>query len=298
MPQNLFYPFIENLLHNGVTGGCGGGNYCPGDTVTRAQMAVFLLKAALDRVSCRRPATGTVFADVPARPVRALDRGARRARDHGGLRRRQLLSRTTRCTRQQMAVFLLKTKYGLGLRAARLRRRSSTTSPCPGAVCEFHRGPRRPRASPAAARSPPLYCPASPNLRQQMAVFLVKTFGLELYGELTSGIPDTNPGFFRTGGACRLARAMIRPDLRYSSIQEDYENEASARFARRRRARIVPLAQAPVFSPEFQVNTYTTGNQYGATAANLGPAGNFVVTWNDETGADGDATACAAGCST
>ena len=47
-------------------------------------------------------------------------------------------------------------------------------------------------------------------------------------------------------------------------------------------------AQAPVFSDEFQVNTYTTGNQYGATAANLGPSGSFVVTWNDETGADGD----------
>ena len=47
-------------------------------------------------------------------------------------------------------------------------------------------------------------------------------------------------------------------------------------------------AQAPVFSDEFQVNTYTTGNQYGATAANLGPSGSFVVTWSDETGADGD----------
>ncbi len=30
-------------------------------------------------------------------------------------------------------------------------------------------------------------------------------------------------------------------------------------------------AQAPVFSPEFQVNSYTTAAQYGATAANLGP---------------------------
>ena len=50
----------------------------------------------------------------------------------------------------------------------------------------------------------------------------------------------------------------------------------------------IARAQAPVFSDEFQVNTYTTGNQYGATAANLGPSGSFVVTWNDETGADGD----------
>ena len=33
------------LLHNGVTGGCAGGGYCPTNAVTRAQMAVFLLKA-------------------------------------------------------------------------------------------------------------------------------------------------------------------------------------------------------------------------------------------------------------
>jgi S-layer homology domain len=40
-----FCPFIEELARRGVTGGCGGGNYCPGDPVTRAQMAVFLTKA-------------------------------------------------------------------------------------------------------------------------------------------------------------------------------------------------------------------------------------------------------------
>jgi hypothetical protein len=28
----------------GVTAGCGGGRYCPTDPVTRAQMAIFLVK--------------------------------------------------------------------------------------------------------------------------------------------------------------------------------------------------------------------------------------------------------------
>jgi S-layer homology domain len=40
-----FCPFIEELARRGITGGCGGGNYCPGDPVTRAQMAVFIVKA-------------------------------------------------------------------------------------------------------------------------------------------------------------------------------------------------------------------------------------------------------------
>ena len=34
--------FVEALVASGVTGGCGGGNYCPGQPVTRGQMAVFI----------------------------------------------------------------------------------------------------------------------------------------------------------------------------------------------------------------------------------------------------------------
>jgi hypothetical protein len=40
-----FAPWIEALAEEGITGGCGGGNYCPTNPVTRQQMAVFLLKA-------------------------------------------------------------------------------------------------------------------------------------------------------------------------------------------------------------------------------------------------------------
>ena len=36
---------IEALAASGITSGCGGGNYCPNQGLTRAQMAVFLAKA-------------------------------------------------------------------------------------------------------------------------------------------------------------------------------------------------------------------------------------------------------------
>jgi len=36
-------PWIKQLAAEGITSGCGGGNYCPGDPVTRAQMAKFLV---------------------------------------------------------------------------------------------------------------------------------------------------------------------------------------------------------------------------------------------------------------
>ncbi len=40
-----FFQFVEALAASGITGGCGGGNYCPNNPVTRGQMAVFLAKA-------------------------------------------------------------------------------------------------------------------------------------------------------------------------------------------------------------------------------------------------------------
>jgi hypothetical protein len=40
-----FFQFVEALVASGITAGCGGGNYCPDQAVTRGQMAVFLSKA-------------------------------------------------------------------------------------------------------------------------------------------------------------------------------------------------------------------------------------------------------------
>jgi hypothetical protein len=42
---HLFFQYIEALAASGITGGCGGGNYCPDNPVTRGQMAVFVAKA-------------------------------------------------------------------------------------------------------------------------------------------------------------------------------------------------------------------------------------------------------------
>jgi hypothetical protein len=43
---DLFCGFIERLAADGITGGCGEGNFCPNAPVTRAQMAVFLTAAS------------------------------------------------------------------------------------------------------------------------------------------------------------------------------------------------------------------------------------------------------------
>jgi hypothetical protein len=40
-----FFRFVEALFASGITAGCGSGNFCPNDPVTRGQMAVFLAAA-------------------------------------------------------------------------------------------------------------------------------------------------------------------------------------------------------------------------------------------------------------
>ena len=39
------FAYVEALAASGITGGCGGGNFCPNSPVTRRQMAIFLAKA-------------------------------------------------------------------------------------------------------------------------------------------------------------------------------------------------------------------------------------------------------------
>jgi hypothetical protein len=39
-----FFQFVEALAKSGITGGCGGGKFCPDQSLTRGQMAVFLAK--------------------------------------------------------------------------------------------------------------------------------------------------------------------------------------------------------------------------------------------------------------
>jgi len=48
-PSDPAFQYVEALAASGITGGCGGGNYCPNSPVTRRQMAVFLTSASAAR---------------------------------------------------------------------------------------------------------------------------------------------------------------------------------------------------------------------------------------------------------
>lgn len=57
--------WIEQFSAEGITAGCGSGMYCPDANVTRAQMAIFLLRGEHGSVYAPPAATGSVFTDVP-----------------------------------------------------------------------------------------------------------------------------------------------------------------------------------------------------------------------------------------
>ncbi|MBI5297812.1 MAG: S-layer homology domain-containing protein [Chloroflexi bacterium] len=57
--------WIEQMANEAITGGCGGGNFCPNAPVTREQMAVFLL-VAKHGTGYNPPAAVGLFSDVPA----------------------------------------------------------------------------------------------------------------------------------------------------------------------------------------------------------------------------------------
>jgi len=59
--------WIETFRELQITGGCSANPplYCPGDSVTRAQMAIFLLKVIHGSSYTPPTATGGIFADVP-----------------------------------------------------------------------------------------------------------------------------------------------------------------------------------------------------------------------------------------
>jgi len=172
--------YIERLYYAGTTGGCSTVplNYCPENTVTRAQMAIFLLKAKYGS-SYLPPAvgSGSGFGDVPLGSFA-----------EAWIKQLAVEGITSGCgngnycpdatvTRASMAIFLLKAKYGPAF----------SPSPAIGVFADVPVGAFADKwieklaseGITGGCSSVPLnYCPDSSVNRAQMAIFLVKAFSM------------------------------------------------------------------------------------------------------------------------
>jgi hypothetical protein len=65
-PTDIFFPYIQKFEELAITNGCGGGQFCPNDTIPRWEMAMFMVRARLSLYGATFTMASTpYFADVP-----------------------------------------------------------------------------------------------------------------------------------------------------------------------------------------------------------------------------------------
>ncbi len=108
--SSSFAPWIEQMAAEGITGGCGGGKFCPQDPVRRDQMAVFLMKGEHGSGFAPPPCAGT-FDDVacPSPFADWIEQLAAEGVTGGCSASPPLYCPSANSTRGQMAVFIVKT---------------------------------------------------------------------------------------------------------------------------------------------------------------------------------------------
>jgi hypothetical protein len=172
--------FVETLLHEGVAGGCTATSYCPGTSATRGQMAVFAL-VGKEGASYSPPACGgtPMFADVPVTSPLCewIEELVRRGIGGG-------CTATTYCpgavvTRGQMPIFMLKT-LDPAIDPPACTTPMFADLPSTSPYCRWVE--ELARRGVVGGCGGGQYCPTSPVIRGQMAVFIASTFGLTPYG--------------------------------------------------------------------------------------------------------------------
>ena len=172
------YSWINRLYNAGITGGCSTSPlmYCPDNTVTRAQMAVFLLKGIHGNSYSPPAATGTVFTDVPvdywaAKWIEELSKEG----ITGGCATGKFCPDDV-ITRAQMAVFLLKSEHGSSYNPPAASGTVFTDVPVDYWSAKWIEQLAKEGITGGCGAG--TYCPEQSVTRAQMAVFLVKTFNL------------------------------------------------------------------------------------------------------------------------
>jgi hypothetical protein len=198
------YRYIETLLHRGITAGCSATEFCPAQSVSRWQMAVFMTRAMVGDAA---PVSGTVpgqgnydcvaggtsvFDDIaPEDPgCRFVHYIAAQAITAGCGAGAFCPSSTV--NRWQMAVFLAKAMTGGTVPVSGTVPGKGDYDCVPGGLSVFDDVPPEDPGcrfvhyiaaeGVTSGCSTTSYCPENPVTRDQMAVFLTKAFDLTLYG--------------------------------------------------------------------------------------------------------------------
>ena len=180
LPSHPFLAFIEALARAGITTGCAVNPplYCPGLPVTRAQMAVFLERGIHGAAFEPPPATGTMFADVTLAHLLAawIEQFALDGITSGCSVSPPLYCPGLAVTRGAMAVFIVRAVHGAGFEPPPATGTMFIDVPPFHPFAAFIE--QLARDGITSGCTPFRYCPDAPVTRGEMAVFLVRAFGL------------------------------------------------------------------------------------------------------------------------
>ena len=168
--------YIERLYGAGITSGCSvaPSNFCPLTTVTRAQMAVFLVRG-IHGVGFTPPAATGIFSDVPvgsfgANYIEQLAADGITSGCGGGK-----FCPNQIVTRSQLAIFLVRASHGVAF----------VPAPALGVFTDVPVGSfgadyieQLVRDGITSGCTPTTYCPGTMVKRDSMSVLLVRTFNL------------------------------------------------------------------------------------------------------------------------
>lgn len=184
------FQYIEALYSAGITGGCNTSplSYCPEDPVTRAQMAIFILRGMHGSAYAPVDATGTIFTDVPlsAFAVNWIEQFSFEGITAGCAS--DSYCPNANITRAQMAIFLLRGIHGNDYVPPTAT--GTVFSDVPFGYWADKWVEQLAAEGITGGCGNGMFCPDAYVTRAQMAVFLVKTFNLPL-DVLSPIVPDT-----------------------------------------------------------------------------------------------------------
>lgn len=182
-PTHWAWRSIESIYDQGITTGCSASPrlYCPTLRVSRAEMAVFLVRATRGGGFVPAPATG-VFTDVLlaywAAP--SIEQIYRDGMTQGCIASPLSYCPTHPVDRAEMAVFLLRARYGAGYVPPAATGTIFSDVPVDHWASPWIEQLYREGITTGCGLSPLSYCPNNTVTRAEMAVFLTRTFNVPL----------------------------------------------------------------------------------------------------------------------
>jgi hypothetical protein len=182
-PANSFLPAIDLLLESAITSGCNPSQYCPTNSITLDQMAVFVVRSVIGSDNFTY-STSPHFTDVPASNLyfpwiqKMQELGI--AQPCGT----NLYCPSTPVTRGVMAILIIRARYDAPTPP------NSPSNPfftdVPSSRPDFTYIQKMKQIGITSGCSPTTYCPDDPVTRGEMAVFIMR-------GEFNQLLPANTP---------------------------------------------------------------------------------------------------------